>query len=105
MLRGLVSVAVAAVAALAGAGPAFAATDTIDRIAGGPGSIAAPQPALQIGLQLPEGIAALPDGGHLIADKHNNRILRVRPDGMAAVAGGGGSAPSPPHLPPTRERE
>jgi hypothetical protein len=101
MLKGLISGVVAAVALLAGAGPALAGTDTIDRIGGGPGSIAAPQPALQIGLQLPEGIAPLPDGGYLLADKHNNRVLRVRPDGMAVVAAGGGSDSSSNNIPAT----
>lgn len=77
--------------AVAGAAPALAGTDTASRFLGGSGSITAPQPALTIGIQLPEGVAAEPDGDVLVADKHNDRILRVQTDGTAVVAAGGGS--------------
>jgi DNA-binding beta-propeller fold protein YncE len=43
-------------------------------------------------LASPYGVAALPDGGFLIADTFNNRIRRVRPDGVIVTVAGGGAA-------------
>ena len=87
--------------AVAGASPALAGTDTASRFLGGPGSIVAPQPALQIGIALPEGVAAEPDGDVLVADKHHNRILRVQTDGTAVVAAGGGADTQSENVPAT----
>jgi hypothetical protein len=47
-------------------------------------------PATQAELSGPEGVAALPRGGFLIADTGNNRIRKVWPDGhISTVAGNG----------------
>ena len=48
-------------------------------------------PATEAELNTPRGIAALPDGGYLIADSDNNRIRRVDANGtITTVAGGAG---------------
>ena len=47
-------------------------------------------PATSASLNFPEAVAALPDGGFLIADTENNRVRRVWPDGhISTVAGNG----------------
>ncbi|HET6867121.1 MAG TPA: hypothetical protein VFH80_14475 [Solirubrobacteraceae bacterium] len=52
---------------------------------GGPATLAA--------LSFPEAVAAMPDGGFLIADTVNSRVRRVWPDGhISAVAGNGGDS-------------
>ena len=43
-------------------------------------------------LNRPEGVAALPDGGFLIADTANNRIRHVTPDGTISTVAGDGTA-------------
>ena len=43
-------------------------------------------------LNQPAGVAALPDGGFLIADTGNNRIRRVSPSGIITTVAGTGSA-------------
>jgi uncharacterized delta-60 repeat protein len=51
-------------------------------------------PATAASLSLPDGLAALPGGGFLIADQSNFRIRRVAPDGtITTVAGGGLGGP------------
>jgi subtilisin family serine protease len=47
-------------------------------------------PATAAQLNQPEGIAALPDGGFLIADTRNARVRRVAPDGTIATVAGTG---------------
>ena len=37
-------------------------------------------------------VAALPDGGFLVADTNNNRVTRVRPDGAFTTVAGTGTA-------------
>jgi len=47
-------------------------------------------PATSASLSEPDGVAALPDGGFLIADANNDRVRRVWPDGhISTVAGNG----------------
>ena len=91
MRTSLLAAVAGLVLAVAGAPPALAGTDTASRFLGGSGSTNAPQPALDIGIALPEGVAAEPDGDVLVADKHHDRILRVQTDGTAVVAAGGGA--------------
>jgi NHL repeat len=43
-------------------------------------------------LNQPAGVAALPDGGYLIADTGNNRIRRVSPSGIVTTVAGAGPA-------------
>jgi hypothetical protein len=43
-------------------------------------------------LNHPQGIAATPDGGFIVADRNNNRLRRVAPDGIASTVVGTGSA-------------
>jgi NHL repeat len=47
-------------------------------------------PAIDAELSLAHGVAALPDGGFLIADMGNNRIRRVWPDGRITTVVGNG---------------
>jgi hypothetical protein len=47
-------------------------------------------PAVDARLDDPESVAALPDGGYLIADSDNNRIRRVSPGGIITTVAGGG---------------
>lgn len=49
-------------------------------------------PAIAASLSSPSNVAALPDGGFLIADTGNNRIRRVRPDGRIVTVAGTGTA-------------
>ena len=51
-------------------------------------------PAIVARLDSPAGVAALPDGGFLIADSGNDRIRRVAPDGTIDTVAGGGTAES-----------
>jgi hypothetical protein len=48
-------------------------------------------PAVSATLDSPNGIAATPDGGYLIADTNNRRIRRVSPAGTITTVAGGGS--------------
>src|SRR5215831_11361096 len=48
-------------------------------------------PATAAGLYAPSGVAALPDGGFLIADTGNSRVRRVFPDGMITTVAGTGT--------------
>jgi hypothetical protein len=48
-------------------------------------------PATAARLRLPEGVAALPDGGFLIADSGNRRVRRVAPDGRIETIAGSGA--------------
>ncbi|MBS1870753.1 MAG: hypothetical protein JSS99_13950 [Actinobacteria bacterium] len=43
-------------------------------------------------LDQPAGVAALPDGGYLIADTGNNRVRRVSPSGIITTVAGTGAA-------------
>ncbi|MEA2231133.1 MAG: hypothetical protein QOD83_949 [Solirubrobacteraceae bacterium] len=61
---------------------------TISTVAGGG---AGPTPALAAELVLPTGVAAMPDGGFLVAEAA--RIRRIEPDGTIATVGGTGKAP------------
>ena len=47
-------------------------------------------PAVDAELDLPHGVALLPDGSFLIADALNNRIRRVAPDGTISTYAGDG---------------
>ena len=83
-----------AVAGLALGGSALGAGHTISTIAGngsqgfdGDGGA-----AVDAALNAPESVAATLDGGYLIADKENNRIRRVSPDGTIRTVAGTGSA-------------
>jgi hypothetical protein len=52
-------------------------------------------PATSSALDHPRGVAALPDGGFLIADDGNRKVRRVSPGGIVTtVAGGGAAAPA-----------
>ena len=48
-------------------------------------------PATLAQLNQPFGVAAMPDGGFLIADHANNRIRRVGPDGIISTVAGSGA--------------
>ena len=81
-------------AALAAGGSAlgWSGTGTISTVAGdGTGGFGGDGVhATLTSLKYPEGVAATADGGFLIADKENNRIRRVAPDGdISTVAGTG----------------
>src|SRR4030095_10395475 len=73
---------------------AGAATGTISTIAGsdpfgdftGDGG-----PATAAALNNPSGVAALPDGGYVIADSGNDRVRRVFPDGTIRTVAGSGN--------------
>jgi hypothetical protein len=49
-------------------------------------------PATAAELNAPHAVAALPDGGFLIADEANNRVRRVWPDGTITTIAGTGDA-------------
>lgn len=49
-------------------------------------------PATAARLSVPEGVAALPDGGFLIGDSGNRRVRRVGPDGRIETIAGTGEA-------------
>jgi hypothetical protein len=49
-------------------------------------------PATRASLSSPHNLAALPDGGFLIADAGNNRVRRVRPNGTITTVAGTGTA-------------
>jgi hypothetical protein len=73
---------------------------TITTVAGTgmPGSAGDGGPATAAQLSSPESVAAMSDGGFLIADTDNNRIRRVSPDGTITTVAGtgdfGGPGPS-----------
>ena len=46
-------------------------------------------PATSAQIQVPTGIAAMPDGGYLIADQSNSRVRRVAADGTITTVAGG----------------
>jgi Fibronectin type III domain/NHL repeat len=48
-------------------------------------------PATEAGLYAPSGVAALPDGGYLIADTGNSRVRRVSPTGTITTVAGTGT--------------
>ncbi|MDO8210912.1 hypothetical protein [Conexibacter sp. CPCC 206217] len=73
------------IATVAGAGPCCG---TIEPYAGN--GIAATDPTVR--LNQPRGVAALPDGGFLIADTGNNRIRRVSAGGIITNVAGNGIA-------------
>ena len=56
------------------------------RLSGGDGG-----QATLASLKNPEGVAATPDGGFLVADKENNRIRLVAPDGTISTVAGTGT--------------
>ncbi len=66
---------------------------TIATVAGGPGS--EPGRATALALNAPQGVAALPDGGFLVADTGNHRVVRVDAAGAAAVVAGTGTDAGP----------
>jgi glucose/arabinose dehydrogenase len=49
-------------------------------------------PATRAVLNHPRGLAALPDGGYLIADATGNRVRRVYPSGIIRTVAGTGTA-------------
>lgn len=49
-------------------------------------------PAVDASLDAPHNVAALPDGGFLVADEGNNRVRRVWPDGTITTVVGTGEA-------------
>ena len=49
-------------------------------------------PAVAARLEYPRGVAALPDGGFLIADEYNRRVRRVGPEGTITTVAGNGTA-------------
>jgi hypothetical protein len=94
----------ARVAPLAGGGYLIADTNNnrirrvsaqglIDTVAGSatPGSGGDGGPATAASLALPEGVAATPDGGILIADTGNERVREVAPDGTITTRVGTGT--------------
>jgi hypothetical protein len=94
----------ARVAPLAGGGYLIADTNNnrirrvsaqglIDTVAGSttPGSGGDGGPATAASLTLPEGVAATPDGGILIADTGNERVREVAPDGTITTRAGTGT--------------
>ena len=58
---------------------------------GAPGYNGDDIPATTATLSDPEAVALLPGGGYLIADKDNNRIRHVRPDGKIETVAGNGT--------------
>ena len=48
-------------------------------------------PATSAGLNRPEKVVVSPDGSYFIADRFNNRIRRVGPDGIISTVAGNGS--------------
>jgi hypothetical protein len=65
----------------------------IDTVAGGAtaGSGGDGGPATAASLNVPEGVAATPDGGILIADTGNDRVREVAPDGTITTRAGTGT--------------
>jgi uncharacterized delta-60 repeat protein len=66
------------------------AATTVAGIRNEPGFSGDGGPATQARLRYPVGVAALPDGGFLIADSENNRIRHVSPGGVITTVAGGG---------------
>lgn len=102
LVTGALAAAVLASGA-AGAPPADdAETGTIYSVAGtglfvrSGGAVAAPLgdggPARLAPLDFPTGIAALPDGGFLVAEQYASRIRRVSPRGVISTVAGNGRA-------------
>jgi hypothetical protein len=88
---GRLSLLVAAVGTIAAA-PASASAGVISTIAGtGVAGLAGDDgPAVSAELSLPRAVSALPDGGLLVADRANNRVRRVWPDGTITTTAGSG---------------
>src|SRR3954471_9642049 len=55
---------------------------------GTPGGLGNGGPAIAAQLGAPRDVAALPDGGFLIADTDNSVVRRVSPDGVITVVAG-----------------
>jgi NHL repeat len=53
-----------------------------------PGSFGDGGPAIDAGIDHPEGVTTLPGGGYLIADTNNHEIRRVGPDGIITTFAG-----------------
>jgi hypothetical protein len=68
-------------------------TGTITTVAGNgtPSHSGDGGPATAAGLYAPSGVAALPDGGFLIADTGNSRVRKVSPDGKITTVAGTGT--------------
>jgi hypothetical protein len=94
-IRVLVASAVAALATLAWAAPALAASSDVITTAAGTataGYTGDSGPATAAELSGPEDVAPLPSGGYLIADTLNNVVRKVDPSGdISTVAGTGTS--------------
>jgi hypothetical protein len=73
--------------------PAHAASGVISTVAGtGAAAFGGDGvPAISTPLNLPRSVAAMPDGGFLIADRANHRVRRVLPDGLIATVAGNGT--------------
>lgn len=94
------ALAAGTLAVLAAAGPAAAATGRIFSVAGAGGfalpmaTIAPPVgdggPAAFARILYPTAVAALPDGGYLVADAEGQRIRRVSPAGVITTIAGTG---------------
>lgn len=87
--------AIGALAVLPGA-PAVASTVNATSFPcpdlAGPGYCGDGGPALRAGLSLPVDVAALSDGGYVIADAGNDAVRAVTPDGRITTLAGGESA-------------
>lgn len=65
---------------------------TVAGAASGNAPSASPAPATRVRLSNPQGVAAAPGGGFLIADTGDNMVLRVSPAGLLRVVAGTGAA-------------